>query len=110
VVVTLGSRGCCAKEHGAFHLQPAFRVKPVDTTAAGDTFCGVLASSLCLGLPVSQALRRASAAAALATTRIGAQASIPTVSEVEALLRSHEESHPGAVRELADYCGLPSTS
>jgi ribokinase len=105
-VVTLGSRGCCAKEQGTVHLQPAFKVEPVDTTAAGDTFCGVLASSLCSGFPLPRALRRASAAAALATTRIGAQSSIPTVDEVEALLRSHGDSRHGALDELAEYCGL----
>lgn len=110
VVVTLGSRGCCARERGMFHLQPAFEVEPVDTTAAGDTFCGVLASSLCSGFPLPQALRRASAAAALATTRMGAQSSIPTFDEIEALLRSHDGPWRGGVQELAAYCGLPSGS
>jgi ribokinase len=105
-VVTLGSRGCCARAQGTFHLQPAFRVDPVDTTAAGDTFCGVLASSLCSGYPLPQTLRRASAAAALATTRVGAQSSIPTTEELEALLRSQADIRPGGLDELASYCGL----
>jgi ribokinase len=105
-VVTLGSRGCCAREKATFHLQPAFSIDAVDTTAAGDTFCGALASALCSGTPLPQALRRASAAAALATTRVGAQSSIPTSAEVDALLRSHDNGCHGALDELAAYCGL----
>jgi ribokinase len=105
-VVTLGSRGCCARAQGTFYLQPAFQIDPVDTTAAGDTFCGALASSLCSRIPLPQALRRASAAAALATTRIGAQSSIPTCDEVDGLLRSHDDARPGALDELAAYCGV----
>jgi ribokinase len=87
-IVTLGARGCCAREGREFIVQPAFKVDSVDTTAAGDTFCGVLVASLCSGGKLPEALRRASAAAALATTRIGAQVSIPTYGEVEELLRS----------------------
>lgn len=105
-VVTLGARGCCATERGTIYLQPAFKVEPVDTTAAGDTFCGALAAALCSGSPLPQALRRASAAAALATTRVGAQSSIPAVAEVDALLRSHADGRPGAADELARYCGV----
>ena len=107
-VVTLGARGCCATERGTFFLQPAFKVEPVDTTAAGDTFCGALAAALCSGSPLPQALRRASAAAALATTRVGAQSSIPDTREVDALLRSHADGRPGALDELAQYCGVRS--
>jgi ribokinase len=107
VVVTLGSRGCCARERGEFLLQAAFKVEPVDTTAAGDTFCGALAAALCSGSPLPHALRRASAAAALATTKVGAQSSIPTHEEVEALLRSHGDGRQGAHAELAKYCGIP---
>jgi ribokinase len=58
----------------------------VDTVGAGDCFCGVLAAALAAGLPVPAALRRASAAAALSTTRHGAQDSMPTAAEVDAFL------------------------
>jgi ribokinase len=110
VIVTLGSRGCCALDQKRPYVQPAFKVHPVDTTAAGDTFCGVLAAALCShkeSLP--EALRRASAAAALATTREGAQSSIPTHEEVEAFLRADagDPSDIGA-RDLAAYCGVHS--
>lgn len=106
VVVTLGARGCCAKEQDAFHLQPAFEVDTIDTTAAGDTFCGALASALCSGIPLPLALRRASAAAALATTRLGAQSSIPERLDVDALLSSRDDDRRGARDELGAYCGL----
>lgn len=105
-VVTLGSRGCCAYENGEFVLQPAFRVDPVDTTAAGDTFCGVLAAALGSGCSLTNALHRASAAAALATTRVGAQSSIPTYDEVETMLRAAGAPKQAARDALAEYCGF----
>jgi ribokinase len=88
VIVTLGSRGSRARDGNKFVSQPAFKVDAVDTTAAGDTFCGVLVASLSAAASLPEALRRASAAAALSTTRVGAQVSIPTYDEVEALLGS----------------------
>lgn len=102
-VVTLGGRGACARVGDAFVLQPAFAVAPVDTTAAGDTFCGVLAAGLAEGLELPDALARAAAAAALATTRPGAQASIPSRAEVDAFLASARQHDRDA---LAHYCGL----
>jgi ribokinase len=105
-IVTLGSRGCCAREKGEFVLQPAFKVDPVDTTAAGDTFCGVLAAALGSGVSLTHALHRASAAAALATTRVGAQSSVPAYDEVEALLRSRPAPRQAALDDLAEYCGF----
>jgi ribokinase len=62
---------------------PALKVKPVDTVGAGDTFCGYLATSLASGLPLEQALRRATAAASLACLKEGAQPSIPLAAEVD---------------------------
>ena len=105
-IVTLGSRGCCACERGAFALQPSFKVNSVDTTAAGDTFCGVFVASLSSGATLPEALRRASAAAALATTRVGAQSSIPTRDEIETLLRTDGRSYQDAIGALEAYCDL----
>lgn len=89
VIVTLGAQGCRARRDGVVVEQPAFAVQAVDTTAAGDTFCGALVAALSQGTALPQALRQASAAAALACTRVGAQASIPTRDEVDAFLESH---------------------
>ncbi len=89
VVVTLGDRGCCARVAGELILQDAFAVVPVDTTAAGDTFCGVLVAGLGTGLSMPEALRQANAAGALACTKLGAQSSIPTHAELQAFLRTH---------------------
>lgn len=106
-VVTLGARGCCAWTGESYVLQPAFAVSAMDTTAAGDTFCGALAAALTRGEPVPAALRFASAAAALATTRAGAQSSVPTRERVDALLAiaGHD---PSAAAALADHCGVAS--
>jgi ribokinase len=86
VVVTLGARGALVVDaHGASSI-PAFQVDPVDTTAAGDAFVGVLAA--CYQGPASlrTAARYASAAGALACTRAGAQPSLPRTAEIERLL------------------------
>ena len=81
VVITLGAAGCVVAEQEIVHL-PGFEVSPVDTTGAGDTFCGVLAAALAEGRPLREAAERAGAAAALAVTRPGAQSAVPTVAEV----------------------------
>ena len=109
IVVTLGAQGCCARVGNQLILQPAFAVTAVDTTAAGDTFCGVLVASLSLQLPLSQALERASAAAALACTKHGAQASIPTLAEINLFLTSQSadtSTNADAMAALAQFIGL----
>lgn len=105
VVVTMGARGCCARADGKILLQSAFAVEAVDTTAAGDTFCGTLVAALGRGDPLPRALREASAASALACTRLGAQSSIPSRAEVRALLAQGAERGGDALDELAGYCG-----
>jgi ribokinase len=107
VVVTLGAHGCCARHQGAFHLQAAFAIAPVDSTGAGDTFCGALCAALCKDLGVDDALRYASAAAALACTRLGAQSSIPAANEVAALLSAQADNNtPARLAALRALCGL----
>jgi ribokinase len=86
VIVTLGARGCCARDGDGMLMQPGFAVETVDTTGAGDAFCGVLVAALAQDAPLTDAMRRACAASALACTRIGAQSGIPTREEVDAML------------------------
>jgi ribokinase len=91
VVLTLGRKGCLMKNHREFHTVPAYRVKAVDSTAAGDTFCGSLAAVLCRGNQWEDALRFATAASAICVTRMGAQPSIPTEKEVLEFLKLNQE-------------------
>lgn len=87
MVITRGSKGAEWISVGAEPVfQPAFRVTPVDTTGAGDTFIGTLVAGIDLGLSRPEAMRRAAAAAALQVTRPGAAQAIPTAQEVNAFL------------------------
>lgn len=106
LVATLGARGCYARAGDDVILQPAFVIDAVDTTAAGDTFCGVLAARLGQGAALADALRHASAASALACTRLGAQSSIPTQAQVDDFLRTAPAPSPDAYATLAAYCGV----
>ncbi len=87
VIITLGSRGAFVVGDGVRKLVPGFKVKAVDTTAAGDTFNGALAVALVEGTTLENAVRFANAAAALSVTRLGAQTSVPTRNEIEKLLK-----------------------
>jgi ribokinase len=82
VVVTLGAEGALVVEGGRTERVPAVPVKAVDTTAAGDAFCGALAEALVRGEELGDAARWAARAAAVACTRSGAQASLPSREEV----------------------------
>lgn len=86
VIITLGSKGSFyISEKEEFEV-PAFKVESVDTTAAGDSFCGALAVALAEGKEMREAIRFASACAAISTTRLGAQPSLPYRKEVEEFL------------------------
>jgi ribokinase len=85
IVLTLGERGARLIEPGATHEVPPFAVPTVDTTAAGDAFLGALAATLA-DRGLAGALKAASAAGALAASKLGAQPSLPTIQEVDAFL------------------------
>jgi len=65
---------------------PAFKVATVDSTGAGDAFCGALAAALAEGRPLAEAVPRAAAGGALATTHVGAREGMPTASELEGFM------------------------
>ena len=85
-VVTCGEHGAVMWREGAVTEVPAIAVQAIDTVAAGDAFCGVLAAALAERRPVDEAVRRATAAGAHAATVRGALPSLPTRAEVERLL------------------------
>jgi ribokinase len=82
VVITLGSKGALIKENDQYHQVEACKVDAVDTTAAGDTFCGALCVGLSENMSIVDAVKLATRASALTVTRMGAQSSIPYRKEV----------------------------
>ena len=87
VVVTLGAQGAYwINGDGERVAVPAFRIEPVDTTGAGDAFCGTLAASLAAGLGNQEAMERASAAGAIVACATGAQTDTLNASAIERLV------------------------
>ena len=84
IVLTIGADGVLCGTNGQLCRHGAYKVPVVDTTAAGDTFCGYFLSGLARGLSLEESLELASKASALAVSRAGAASSIPALSEVEA--------------------------
>jgi len=92
-VITLGAQGLFFKNQDEEIWMDAFPVKAIDTTAAGDAFLGALACGLGEGRPIREVLRLANGAGALATTKLGAQPSLPGKKELEQYLTRHPESY-----------------
>ena len=87
VVITLGAKGLFLKNKDTELRMRAFKVRSADSTSAGDAFMGGLACGLSEDMPIDAALRFANGAGALATTKLGAQPSLPTRGEVDAFLQ-----------------------
>lgn len=83
VIVTLGSKGALYKSAAGTELIPAYSVRAVDTTAAGDTYNGALCVALSEGRDMRAAVEFATRASAISVTRAGAQPSLPTRAEVD---------------------------
>lgn len=83
VVITLGSKGALIKDGDVYSFIPADKVEAVDTTAAGDTFCGAFCVGISEGLSIEDAVRMATKAAGITVTREGAQAAIPYRKEIQ---------------------------
>lgn len=90
IILTLGDKGSIYMNNAGKQIfTPAYKVKAVDTTAAGDTFIGSFASKYMLEIPIEEKLLFSTAAAALTVSRKGAQTSIPTVEEIELFISRH---------------------
>jgi ribokinase len=87
VVLTLGKRGALLLTRDMKKLVPAYTVNVVDTTAAGDAFCGALGTALAQGKTIEAAVAYANAAGALAVTVLGAEPAIPTAEQIAAFLK-----------------------
>jgi ribokinase len=88
VVVKMGSRGAfVATRDGLRRMVPSFKVKVVDSTAAGDAFNGGMAVALMRGMAIEEAVRFGAAVAGVSVTRAGAQPAMPSEEEVNELLR-----------------------
>ncbi len=86
VILTLGSRGSLLLTEKMEKRIPAYSVDVIDTTAAGDAFCGALAVILSNGSIIEEAIKIANAAGALAVTKLGAEPSLPTKKDIDQLI------------------------
>jgi ribokinase len=108
VVVTLGGRGALlVPAGGPALLQPPLPVRPVDTTGAGDAFCGALAVALAAGSSAAEAVATAATAAALSTAGPGARGALPDAAALDAARSGLPAAVP--VAEAVDPQGRPGT-
>jgi sulfofructose kinase len=97
--MTLGDYGSLARNGGRWYYYPAFEVACLDTTGAGDVFHGGFCYAILEGMPLSQALEFANAAAALNCTAVGARGNVATRAEVDGLIT---KARTGKVRRRED--------
>ena len=90
IILTLGEKGCVYfDKNNDVNKYEAYKVKAVDTTAAGDSFIGAFAMKICECGDTGEAIKYATAVSAIVVTRQGAQSSIPTKDEIEDFLRKN---------------------
>jgi ribokinase len=90
VIITLGANGSIYLDQSNQIYTPAFKVNAIDTTAAGDGFCGAFATAISEGIEIEAALKFASAAGAISATRAGAVPSLPSKQEILSMIASVE--------------------
>jgi ribokinase len=88
VIITLGENGAVFASHSTSAHVPAIKVKPIDTTAAGDAFTAGFVTGILKGFPLIDAVRYGNCAGALTATRNGAQTSLPDCAAVDELFYS----------------------
>ena len=95
IITTLGNKGCILYDAARDKITeiPAFKVQAIDTVGAGDCFNGVVASKLCQGENILTSVKYATAAASIAITRQGAQASMPYFNEIEDRFKHYIKKH-----------------
>ena len=103
---TLGTDGVLAWDGSRFHYSPAFDLKPVDTTGAGDVFHAAFAYSLLQGYELPQALEFCNAAAGLSCMGTGARGGIADLAEIEDLVRTGSRRHSTYNKEQLQVGGL----
>jgi ribokinase len=91
-IVTKGSKGVMIYKNGEKIEIPSILVEAVDTTGAGDSFNGALATALCEGLDIEEACRFANVVGAISVTKLGAQTGMPTKKEVEEFMQLYKSS------------------
>ncbi|MBI2427406.1 MAG: bifunctional hydroxymethylpyrimidine kinase/phosphomethylpyrimidine kinase, partial [Ignavibacteriales bacterium] len=92
VLMTLGPKGVFIGTKNSMELIPAFKVRSIDSTGAGDVFSGSLAAFIAEGMSVDEAAKMATASASISVTRMGAQISAPTRKEIENFISTYAVS------------------
>ena len=92
VIITLGQGGILVATKNAAEVIPAYKVRAVDSTGAGDVFSGSLAAFLAEGMAMEESIRMAIASASISVTRMGAQFSAPLRPEIEAFMLNYAPS------------------
>lgn len=93
LLVTLGSKGVLYHDGQREVMVPAYRVKPIDTTGAGDTFNGAFAAAIVKGMSIEDSVKFGNLAASLSIQKFGAQGGMPTLEEMEESLNYEKEWH-----------------